>query len=115
MIIVVNNADFSGSNIGKIELDNFGKKLYSYGVLSDIHLGYESRGGTADFQRAIPALENLGAEFVCIAGDIGYYSDSSSQVSELENYQNTLKNYATVPYYAVTGNHDIAHPDDVWE
>lgn len=93
----------------------FGRKMYTFGVLSDIHIGYESRGGTADFQRAIPALQNLGVEFVCITGDVGYYSDSSSVIEELQGYRNALDTYATVPFYTVTGNHDIKHSDSDWE
>ena len=84
MILTLKGADFSRENVGVLEdhpggpSSTFGKKLYTFGVLSDIHIGYESRGGTADFQRALPALENLGAQFIGIAGDVGYYSDSSS-------------------------------------
>ena len=95
--------------------DFLGEKMYTFGALSDIHLGYEDRNATADFHRAITALQNLGVDFVGISGDVGYYSDTSSVITELQGYKDALDNYATVPFYTVTGNHDIKHPDDVWE
>ena len=102
-----------------------GARMYTFGVLSDIHLrwgtggpgttNYNFRNGITDFDRAIPAIQNLGVEFVCITGDLGYDSDSSSVIKELELYQTALTNYATVPFYILTGNHDIKHSDEDWE
>ena len=89
----------------------FGAKLYSFGVLSDIHVGYESRGGSNDFKRAIKGLQNLGVEFIGITGDIGYHSETS----ELQSYKAIIDKHATVPFYACTGNHDATHTDEVWE
>lgn len=88
-----------------------GEKMYSFGALSDIHLGYESRGGSSDFKRAIAGLQNLGVEFVGISGDIGYHSATS----ELQTYKEIIDTHATVPFYACTGNHDATHTDEVWE
>lgn len=97
-----------------------GEKMYTFGVLSDIHLrwgsgegssNYNYRNGITDFNRAIPALQNLGVEFVCIAGDVGY----DSKTEELQLYKTALDTYATVPFYTLTGNHDATHTDEVWE
>lgn len=98
-----------------------GAKMYSFGVLSDIHLrygtgegstNYNFRNGIDDFRRAIPVLQNLGAEFVCISGDVGYDS-AVEELSEL--YKPIIDELATVPFYACTGNHDYSHTDAIWE
>lgn len=100
---------------------SLGEKMYSFGVLSDIHLrwgtgvgstNYNYRNGIYDFRRAIPILQNLGAEFVCISGDVGY----DSKVEELsELYKPIIDELATVPFYACTGNHDWSHTDAIWQ
>ena len=97
-----------------------GSKMYSFGVLSDIHLrwgtggpgtsNYNFKNGIDDFNRAIPALQNLGVDFVCITGDVGY----DSSVKELELYKTAIDTYANVDFYATTGNHDWSHDDTTW-
>ena len=88
-----------------------GKKMYSFGVLSDIHVPVEDRGGPSDFKRAIKGLQNLGVEFVGMTGDIGL----NSETSELQAYKEIIDANATVPFYSCTGNHDATHTDEVWE
>ena len=89
-----------------------GDKMYTFGVLSDIHLRPDNfRHGIDDFNRAIPCMQNLGAEFVGITGDIGFYGN----INELELYQSAKNNLATVPFYAVRGNHDKPFSDSDWQ
>lgn len=90
---------------------HLGKKMYSFGVLSDIHVPVEDRGGPSDFKRAIKGLQNLGVEFVGMTGDIGL----NSETSELQAYKEIIDANATVPFYSCTGNHDATHTDAVWE
>lgn len=89
-----------------------GNKLYTFGVTSDIHLRPDNYGqGIDDFNRTIPLLQNLGAEFVGIAGDLGYYGNTN----ELELYQSALNTLATVPFHVVRGNHDKPFSDADWQ
>lgn len=98
----------TGTSISSLPL---GDKLYTFGVLSDIHLKANNLyNGIDDFSRAIPCLQNLGAEFVGISGDIGY----DNVVGELELYQTALNTYATVPFHCVRGNHDVKQTEDNW-
>lgn len=106
---------------GGVSTSSFGNKVYSFGVLSDIHLrwgaggpgtsNYNFRNGIDDFNRAIPALKNLGVDFVCIAGDVGY----DSKVEELQLYKTAIDAYPDIEFYATTGNHDWSHTDAIWE
>lgn len=89
-----------------------GNKLYTFGAISDIHLRPDNYGhGIDDFNRTIPLLQNLGAEFVGIAGDLGYYGNTN----ELELYQSALNTLATVPFHVVRGNHDKPFSDADWQ
>lgn len=89
-----------------------GNKLYTFGAISDIHLRPDNYGhGIDDFNRTIPLLQNLGAEFVGISGDLGYYGNTN----ELELYQSALNTLATVPFHVVRGNHDKPFSDADWQ
>lgn len=88
-----------------------GNKLYTFGVLSDIHLrpsnGYNC---IDDFKRAIQKMQDLGVEFFGIAGDLGY----NDTVDELQLYQTILSECAGVPCHCVRGNHDVKQTEDNW-
>ena len=89
-----------------------GNKLYTFGAISDIHLRPDNYGhGIDDFNRTIPLLQDLGAEFVGIAGDLGYYGNTN----ELELYKSALDTLATVPFHVVRGNHDKPFSDADWQ
>lgn len=89
-----------------------GDKLYTFGAISDIHLRPDNYGqGIDDFNRTIPLLQNLGAEFVGISGDLGYYGNTN----ELELYKSALDTLATVPFHVVRGNHDKPFTDADWQ
>ena len=44
--------------------------LYSFGILSDVHLGRSAINPDSDFERALSHFGSKGAEMVCICGDI---------------------------------------------
>lgn len=99
----------TGTSISDLPL---GDKMYTFGVTSDIHLRPDNYGnGIDDFNRTLPLLQNLGAEFIGIAGDIGY----NGTTDELELYQTALNNLATVPVHPVRGNHDKPFTDANWQ
>lgn len=101
-----------GFRVGQIPLGNLtpptpGKKLYSFGALSDIHLQYET--AKADFQRALTFLnETEDVAFTCICGDLTS-GGTPSQLSEYKTYVDTYS--PDTPVYAVTGNHDTWDAD----
>ena len=99
----------TGTSISDLPL---GDKMYTFGVTSDIHLRPDNYGnGIDDFNRTLPLLQNLGAEFIGITGDIGY----NGTTDELELYQTALNNLATVPVHPVRGNHDKPFTDANWQ
>lgn len=95
--------------VGYIPLDKFlypniGKKLYSFGALSDIHLG--NIDSDTDFQRALTYFNKIEkVDFTCICGDL----TNNGTVSEYQHYKDMIDTYSPdTPVYAVTGNHDAA-------
>lgn len=91
---------------------NLGTKLYSVGLLSDIHIdgdGNDEASASADFKRALTYFNNK-ASAVCCAGDLccenGY--------NELTLFKNLVDNNATIPVYSSRGNHDTRYPIADW-
>lgn len=98
----------SGVKKGHIPLGNLvlpndlGKKLYSFGALSDIHL-YAGDADT-DFQRALTYFtQTEKVDFTCICGDLTNFG----RVDEYEHYKAMVDAYSSdTPVYATEGNHD---------
>ena len=94
--------DAEGKRVGTVPLGGLafpeaGEKLYSFGALSDVHIGYDTAIG--DFQRALSYLTDV--DFICICGDLtGDGSDG-----QLAQYK-ALADTASVPVYAIAGNHE---------
>ena len=95
----------NGNRVGQIPLSSLafpdvGAKLYSFGVLSDVHIGDNS--STRDFTNALKYL-TLETDFICISGDLVHDGNNTSQWTE---YKGLVDTHANVPVYACTGNHD---------
>lgn len=97
-----------GNRVGQIPLDNLtlpnvGTKLYSFGVLSDVHYQYNT--APEDFHRALTYFnETEDVTFTCICGDL----TSSGTAEELTAYKTAVDTYSpNTPVYAIMGNHDV--------
>lgn len=74
--------------------------LYSFGVLSDLHIQYET--GLADFQRALTYLKDK-VPFTCVCGDLVAYATAEN----MTQYKNYVDAYAgDMPLYECAGNHE---------
>lgn len=76
-------------------------KLYSFGVISDIHL--QSDTAPSDFIKAMNYFNSEGTSFVCICGDLTA-EGTGTQLTEYKNYVDTYSK--GLPVYAITGNHE---------
>lgn len=99
--------DSNGLRVGSIPLGNLafpsvGQKLYSFGALSDVHIGYNTAEG--DFQTALSYLnETENVDFTCVCGDLT--GDGSN--TQLAQYKAIVDSYsANTPVYAIAGNHE---------
>ena len=99
--------DVNGNRVGQIPLGsltppNPAKRLYSFGALSDVHIGDST--ATADFTNALQYL-SAETDFICISGDL-IHNDKTNQPTE---YKNIVDTHAKVPVYACAGNHDAGY------
>lgn len=93
-----------GIRVGQIPLGGLTppkatRRLYSFGVLSDVHIGQST--ATEDFTAALKYL-SAETDFICISGDL-VHADNANQRTE---YKTLVDTHATVPVYACAGNHD---------
>lgn len=85
--------------------DDLGKKLYSFGAVSDVHLSaVMGDDASIDFQRALTFFnETEKVAFTCICGDL----TNGGTVAEFTNYKKHVDLYSPdTPVYAISGNHD---------
>ena len=111
--------DESGNKICSIPLGGLappsGTKLYSFGLLSDIHL-YKSAtnwNGNTKFDNALTYFENQGCAFCVVSGDLtqtGFYDEQSSGSYVLNEAQfvkyKEICDKHTIPVYELMGNHE---------
>ena len=97
------------ARIGKVDLGVLkkitGNKLYSFGLLSDVHnRASQSDENNADIQRALTYFNNHeSVVFTCICGDVTY----NGTESEFQQYKNNVDTYSpSTPVYTTVGNHD---------
>lgn len=111
--------DKNGTKIINVNLGDFkpklGEKLYSFGLLSDIHNAKASIiNDDQDFQNALKFFdETEDVNFICICGDI----TENGSTTQLNNYKTNIDTYsANTPVYTCTGNHDCNnYSDTVWK
>lgn len=94
--------DANGNRVGFIPLGsltppNPAKKLYSFGALSDVHIGYDT--ADSDFRTALNYMDNQGIAFSCICGDLT--GDGSDAL--LAQYKAIVGGRSV---YAIAGNHE---------
>lgn len=96
----------------------YGEKLYSFGLLSDLHLvRRELADGSANqsslkLDNALSFFEEEGAAFCCHAGDmtnIGFYMEGDPvnlYPYQFAEYKRICDLHADLPVYGVCGNHE---------
>lgn len=86
---------------------NVESKLYSVGILSDIHIdndGTDEAQSQNDLRRALNFFRNEGISFVGIAGDItNSYGDST----DYSAYNSIINEYSDMVIKTCAGNHDV--------
>ena len=90
------------------KVNSLGTKLYSVGLLSDIHIdgngdGNNSDSGNSqsDFTNALEYFKNKSVDFICINGDVTYYGYDE----DYQAYKSLISNYS-IPIKAIRGNHE---------
>ena len=89
--------------LGHLSMPNVGNKLYSVGMLSDVHMSTENTSSPAlmDFPVCLQYY-NKNANFVCVCGD--GVADGTAENFLL--YQSLIDANSNIPVYSITGNHE---------
>ena len=106
--------DGNGNKKGNIPLGNLARpkdeKLFSIGLLSDIHCdGTEGRTFN-NFNRALTYFEQQGCVMCCHAGDmtnIGFWNEDKTQnLAQFAEYKRCRELHPNLPVYGICGNHE---------
>lgn len=102
-------------DISTIKPDYTEKPAYSFGLLSDVHMGRSSSSrAETDFEKALSFFNSNGIAMTCICGD----ATQDGKDTELQTYAD-IASKSTTPVYTTTGNHDCTGTDGVkpalWE
>ena len=101
--------DNNGNKVGTIPLYNFkkkqGTKLYSFGLISDLHIQVtDTYDGQNDLRRAFDYFTSQGIDLTCCCGDI---ADTNTE-QEYINFKAIKDQYPNMTFYSCTGNHDCS-------
>lgn len=83
-------------NLGGLARPNMGNKLYSFGAISDVHIG--SSTSESDLTNALNFFNDTGMDFVCCCGDL----TNNGTIEQLTTYKGLINDSV----HNVTGNHD---------
>ena len=104
MGIDASNTDSFEAMANKIRTIIAQQPLYTFGLLSDVHVdgdGTDEAHSISDLTNALSFLENAGADFIAYTGDMTYNGRDEDYTS-----LKTCLETSTVPNYCVRGNHD---------
>jgi len=88
------------------------EKLFSFGLISDIHVAAEQTETSTHFQNALSYFEQQGCLFCCHAGDmtnIGFFynsGDTEIYTGQFAEYKRICDLYPNFPVYGICGNHE---------
>ncbi len=87
--------------LGHFKPDYTEQPLYSFGLLSDVHIGRAEINPEVDFERALKFFNAKGVAHTCICGDI----TQNGKETELDGFK-TIAALSSAPIYTTSGNHD---------
>ena len=99
----------------ELKLKNLGNKLYSFGLLSDIHIDGDENDeafSIQDFSKELQYFNNENVDFIAITGDLTYDGRLQDYKKYKEIIQSNAQNKIII---ACTGNHDVLSEFSNWE
>jgi len=99
-------------NISKMKPSNIGNKLFSFGLVSDIHVSAEQTETSTHFHNALTYFEEKGCLSCCHAGDmtnIGFWynsTDTEIYLGQFAEYKRICDLHPNLLVYGICGNHE---------
>lgn len=117
LAIFENDVKVGTVDVSKMRLPVLTNKLYSFGLLSDVHVNLWTGDDNAEtFSKAMAYFDGNGCDFVCISGDLtntGFYMYDGIDDTEywydeeqFAEYKRICDLYPDMPVYACCGNHE---------
>lgn len=88
------------------------EKLFSFGIISDLHVTAERTLTSTHFDNALTYFEEKGCVFCCHAGDmtnIGFWynsGDTEMYTGQFAEYKRICDLHSDLPVYGICGNHE---------
>lgn len=108
--------DSRGNQVAEISLGRLqrpgGEKLFSFGLISDIHVNENGTETSTHFDKALTFFEEQGCVFCAHAGDmtnIGFWynsGDTEIYLGQFAEYKRICDLHPNLPVYGICGNHD---------
>ena len=107
--------DAGGKRVGRIPLGRLrrpsGEKLFSFGLVSDLHLTAERTETSDHFDQALSFFEEQGCVFCAHAGDmtnVGFWSELYPEIylGQFAEYKRICDLHPNLPVYGICGNHE---------
>lgn len=108
-----------GTKVGMVDISrmkpaNLGDRLYSFGLVSDLHVDGAGIGSDTGerLSEAMTFFEGQGCAFCCHAGDmtnIGFWYDSADTeiyLAQMAEYKSVIDAHPKLPMYGICGNHE---------
>lgn len=89
----------------------FQDPLYSFGVVSDIHINRTNQDAQGDLRKAFSAFRNRGITRVFCCGDIS----TNHTEDELALFKEVKDQYPEITFRSCTGNHDVQFTEQQWQ
>lgn len=91
-----NNEKVGRIRLNTLQLPSLNEKLYSFGIISDIHIGIQT--ADTDLTNALNYFAEYGCVHVCCGGDVAH----NGKISQLETYKTLIHDKV----HTIMGNHD---------
>lgn len=105
-----------GTRVGEVPLGRLAPvkkaKLFSFGLISDIHVSAERTEKSTHFDNALTYFEEQGCSFCCHAGDmtnIGFWynsGDTEIYLGQFAEYKRICDLHPNMSVYGICGNHE---------
>lgn len=119
LAIFKGNTKICDVDISKMRPSNLGNKLYSFGLVSDIHIYTDAMKGwytdpwypNEKFDNALEYFQNNGCDFCVVCGDLtqtGMFNDVTKEkdTGQFENYKTICDKHPNITVYEICGNHE---------
>ena len=99
------NVEINSQNNSEDDIPSDEARMYSFGVLSDVHVQYGNAG--VAYQNALTYLKD-NVDFTCVSGDLV----TAGTEEFYQEYQRYVTSAGSMPVYEIAGNHETYYQNE---